>query len=152
MSTHNYLVSVFVDGKHINSYFSECLDDLITIRALHKGCDISIFDLKDFSTLTKEHVEAEIKMSGDRWKKSMDNTTKDVPEEPKKAITKRCKKKKLKKNWERPVMCVETGQIFPSIKNCVEHLGLSHKSLWNAINSGKARNGLHFVNVERKTD
>ena len=54
MADHNYLVSVFVDGRNENSYFSENLDDLVTIKAMHKDCEICIFDLQDFSTMPKE--------------------------------------------------------------------------------------------------
>ena len=143
---HNYLVSVFVDGRNVDSYFSENLDDLITIKALHKDCEINIFDLQSFSTMPKEQVEIEIKKSGERWKRSMDRPAgaptytvakKKLPQ----------KRQKVKKFWERPVLCVETGQVFSSIRECSEHLGIAHKSIWNAINSGKPRHGLHFKNA-----
>ena len=141
---HNYLVSVFVRGRNVNSYFSENLDDLVTIKAMHKDCEISIFDLQDFSRMPKEQVEAEIRKSGERWKKSIDKIameTQHIARQPS------IKHKKVKKFWERPVMCVETGQLFSSIRECSEHLGISHKSVWNAINSGKPRHGLHFKNA-----
>ena len=144
MKKHNYLVSVFVRGRNVNSYFSENLDDLITIKALHKDCEINIFDLQSFSTMPKEQVEIEIKKSGERWKKSIDKIameTQHIARQPS------IKHKKVKKYWERPVMCVETGQLFSSIRECSEHLGISHKSVWNAINSGKPRHGLHFKNA-----
>ena len=57
---HNYFVSVFVDGKNVNSYFSEDLDDLVTIKALHKGCEICIFDFDNFVRFTPSQVEREI--------------------------------------------------------------------------------------------
>lgn len=146
MAKHNYLVSVFVDGRNVNSYFSENLDDLVTIKAMHKDCDISIFDLQEFTTMPREQVESEIRKSGERWKKSM-----TAPTMPKTQVRQRSKgkqkRKKIKKYWERPVKCVETGQVFSSIRECSEHLGISHKSLWNAINSGKPRRGLHFRNA-----
>lgn len=147
-----YLVSVFVDGKNVNSYFSFNLDDLITIKALHKNCDIQIFDLKAFVTFPQEQVEIEIKKSGQRWKQSIGNT--QTEKEP--PVINVVKRDKVNKYWERPVKCVETGQIFPSIKECSERIGISHKSLWNAINSKKPRGGLHFVNaviqIEQKTE
>ena len=70
---HNYLVSVFVDGKSVNSYFSENLDDLVTIKALHKDCEIQIFDFDNFVRFSPEQVEREIIKSGKRWKKSLEN-------------------------------------------------------------------------------
>ena len=143
---HNYLVSVFVDGKNVNSYFSDNLDDLVTIKAMHKDCEICIFDLQDFSTMPKEQVEAEIAKSGRRWKKSLDKTAVVVVKPEPKPKPPRVKQGKY---WERSVRCVETGQVFSSIRECSEHLGISHKSIWNAINSGRARHGLHFVNEMR---
>lgn len=144
MSTHNYLVSVFVDGKHINSYFSVCLDDLVTIRALHKGCEVSIFDLQDFTTLSKEQVENEIKKSGERWKKSLERR----PEKPvvRPSAQKKPKKKKSKKYWERQVMCVETGQVFPTIRDCSEKTGIPYMTISNCIRRKNATRGVHFVN------
>lgn len=143
----NYLVSVFVAGKNVNSYFSENLDDLITIKALHKDCDISIFDFENFVHFTPEQVECEIIKSGKRWKESLEkpNVEEEIPQQQKE----KPKKEKRKKYWERPVLCVETGQVFCSIRECCERLGISNKSLWNAINSGNARNGLHFVNAPK---
>lgn len=145
---HNYLVSVFVDGKSVNSYFSENLDDLVTIKALHKDCEIQIFDFDNFVRFSPEQVEREIIKSGKRWKKSLEKpeVVETIPQPPKV----KPKKEKRKKYWERPVLCVETGQVFSSIRECCERLGLSHKSLWNAINSGNARNGLHFRNAPKR--
>ncbi len=144
MKKHNYLVSVFVRGRNVNSYFSENLDDLVTIKALHKNCEINIFDLLSFTTMPKSQVEIEIKKSGERWKKSMERVAETPKRSSQTLITKR---QKVKKYWERPVVCVETGQLFSSIRECSEHLGISHKSIWNAINSGKPRHGLHFKNA-----
>ncbi len=143
MANPNYLVSVFVDGRNVNSYYSDNLDDLVTIKAMHRNCEINIFDLVHFSTFPKEQVDIEIQKSGNRWKKSM---TEDRSA-PKRINRYAVKRRKVKKYWERPVLCVETGQVFASIKECSEHLGISHKSIWNAINSGKTRMGLHFQNA-----
>ena len=94
--------------------------------------------------MPKEQVEIEIKKSGERWKKSMEKVE-VAPQH--KGHTSTAKRQKVKKYWERPVLCVETGQLFSSIRECSEHLGISHKSIWNAINSGKPRHGLHFKNA-----
>lgn len=145
MKKHNYLVSVFVDGRNVNTYFSENLDDLVTIKALHKNCEINIFDLNSFVIFSRNMVDSEIKKSCERWKDSVVNHVKeDVP-----PSIPTGKHDKVKKYWERPIKCIETGQVFSSIRECSEHLGISHKSIWNAINSGKERFGLHFVNATK---
>ncbi len=143
-----FFVSVFVKDKYVNSYFSENLDDLVTIKALHKDCEIFIFDLEDFVLFAKEQVEKEISKSGLRWKESV-NTSTYCDSSSEKVVKKKQKKGKTKKYWNVPVVCIETGQVFCSIRECCERLGLSHKSVWNSINSGNARNGLHFAKVQK---
>lgn len=143
---NRFFVSVFVDGKNVNSYYSENLDDLITIKALHKDCEIDIMDLLTCKRFSKELVDEEVRLSGLRWKKSLErNSDQKIGKDVRPVL----KRKKVKKYWERPVKCVETEQVFSSIRECSERLGLSHKSIWNAINSGNARNGLHFVIAQR---
>ncbi len=139
---NNYLVSVFLNGKHVHSYFSKNLDDLVTIKALHKGCEIDIADIHNFVCYSESQVENEIKKSVWRWRESAVRAKMVEDEVPQ--VEEKPKKQTAKKNWDRPVRCVETGQVFMSIRECCDHLGLSYKSVWNAINSGNARCGLHF--------
>ena len=150
MVSHRFLVSVFDGGKNVNSFYSKCLDDLATIRAIHKGCEITIFDLVHFAFLTDEQVESEIKRSGLRWKQSLDRRLRKVEEKPKPVITAKDKRKKQKKYWERRVMCVETGQIFPSIRDCSEKTGIPYMTINNCIRRGNATRGVHFVNYSRE--
>lgn len=144
---HNYLVSVFEDGKNVNSYFSDNLDDLITIKALHKDCEISIFDFDNFVRFTTSQVEREIIKSGKRWKKSLEKPkiVEPIIEKPKEAP----KKEKRKKYWERPVLCVETGQVFSSIRECSDKLGIPYMTITNCIKNKNATRGVHFVNAPR---
>ena len=140
---NNYLASIFVNGKQVNSYFLESLDELVTIKALHKHCDINICDLRSLEIFSRRQVEIEIQKSGERWKKSMERAAG-------KRSAVMIPRSKTKKYWERPVRCVETGQVFASIKECSERIGISHKAIWNAINSKKPRLGLHFENYGKK--
>lgn len=50
-----------------------------------------------------------------------------------------------KETWEKRVVCIETGEVFPSIRECSRCHGIIYKSLYNAIKSGMPRKGLHFV-------
>ena len=143
MAKHNYLVSVFVDGRNVNSYFSENLDDLVTIKAMHKDCEICIFDLKEFTTMPKEQVDIEIRKSGERWRKSLERREQPIVLEKSAPV----KKEKRKKYWERSVKCIETGQVFPSIRDCCEKTGIPYMTIVNCIKNGNATRGVHFVNA-----
>lgn len=57
-------------------------------------------------------------------------------------------------NATRPVVCVETGERFNSIRECSDHFGIPYKAIWNSIVFGKPRNGLHFkdANSVKKDD
>lgn len=144
MSKYNYLVSVFVGGKNVNLYFSENLDDLVTIRALYRNCDIDIFDIRHSVRLSNEQVNMEIIKSRNRWRQERETRTSPVTAPILPVVN-----KARKKFWERAVKCVETGQIFISVRKCSEHLGLSYKTIYNAVNSGNAKYGLHFIDVTR---
>ena len=143
-----YFVSVFVKDRYANSYFSKNLDDLVTIKALHKDCEICIFDLEDFVRFTPEQVENEIQNSGKRWKMSLMKRQEYI-EEVEKEEEQKPKPTKNKKYWERAVICVETGQIFGSIRECSERIGIPYMTIVNCIKNGNATRCLHFVNAPR---
>ena len=52
----------------------------------------------------------------------------------------------------RPVVCVETGERFNSIRECSEYFGISYKAVWNSIVFGKPRNGYHFKDANEESD
>lgn len=143
----NYLVSIFSDGKNLYSYFSENLDELVTIKALYKDCEIQIFDLVNFAHFTPERVKYEIFMSCIRWIKSLEKPKIEEPIEQKPNET--TKKEKRKKYWERPVLCVETGQVFSSIRECSDKLGIPYMTITNCIKNGNDTRGVHFVNAPK---
>lgn len=149
-----YYVAVYVGGKYSHSFFADDLDMLVTLKALLKDCDIEVMETRDCRLLSQQEVSAEIRKAGDkvrqqlrgeRKEKAIVTTAAPTPEPEAQKKTGR-----PKKYWERKVKCVETGQVFRSIRECCEQLGISHKSLWNALNSKRPRNGLHFVEIKKE--
>lgn len=142
----NYLISVFVNGKNVNLYFSESLEDLVTIKAIHKNCEIQIFDFNNFVRFSAKQVEREIINSGMAWK---DSFRKERAESPALPLPEPPKKEKQKKYWERPVLCLETGQIFSSIRECSDKLGIPYMTICNCIKNKNATRGVHFANAPK---
>lgn len=145
---NNYLVSVFVEGKNVDVYYSEKLDDLAVTKALNRGCEIEVFDLINCTQWSKEQIRREIK----RLSPSVIFSSAKNNEDPFSDLLKKPpqQKTKNKKYWNRPVKCVETGKVYASINACSKSLCIPHKAIWNAINSGNARCGFHFINVEKE--
>eukprot|EP00808_Paulinella_micropora_P017667 g3803.t1 len=49
----------------------------------------------------------------------------------------------------RPVMCVETGEVYPSTKAATEAMGLkSTASIWEAVAHGKTAAGYNWIYVD----
>lgn len=148
---YNYFVSVFVAGKNVSSYWSDNLDDLVTIKAMYKGCDICIFDFHNFAQLSVEDVQREIGLASSRWRKSLEKPAPIVvlEELPSEEVAAKPKKSKPRKYWERPVMCVETGQVFASIRECSDKLGIPYMTIANCIRRGNTTRGVHFSNAPK---
>lgn len=119
LPTHNYLVEFVKGGKVIEAEYCDTKEELKVLQAVarSKNCGCEVFYFGVDKATPKEPTQSH-------------QVKKDVKE---------------KIIWERSVRCVETGEIFRSIRECSIHFGITNKSLWNAINSGNARNGLHFV-------
>ena len=115
---YKYFVHFVSNGKVVNSEFCRTLDEVKVLRAIASGKG---YDFEVFNLYDgKEEPES----------------VETVSEPTKQKIV-----------WERSVRCIETGQVFSSIRECSEHFGISHKSIWNAIRNGKPRHGLHFVST-----
>jgi len=143
---NNYLINVFVGGKSVNSFFAEDLDCLMTMKAVYGNCDISVCDVVSCKRLTREQVAYEIQASYRRWKKSMAEPPKEEPEVPQK----RKKKDRPIKIWERPLLCVETGKKYKSIRDCSDAIGIPYMTIANCVRRGNATRGLHFEEIKKE--
>lgn len=115
----DWLVSVEKDGKIVELYYSENLHDIDTIRAIHKGCRIE-------SMQVAENVSTKIEN----------------------AKTKIDKKKYDMRNMSKRVRCVETGNVYDSVLDCSNALGIPRCSVYKAIYRGIAASGLHFDYID----
>ena len=58
------------------------------------------------------------------------------------------KKKDIR--WNRPVLCIEDGRVWPSIMACSKELGISHSTLRLCMNRCGAIDGRHFVDASEE--
>lgn len=137
---NNFFVSVFVEGKNISSYYSESLDELVTVKAIYKNCKIFILDMNTFQMLGEEEVEKEIIKSGKRWRAIFGKTQILKERNLNNITTPRIKKN----NWARKVVCVETNEVFDSMRRCSEVLGIPYTTIVNCIKNKNPTRGVHF--------
>lgn len=127
-----FLVSVFKGGKNVFSRFQETLHNLPLIRALHRGCEIEVYDMES------SKVFKDVPKKKDFLR--VINIPK-VTEEPKRKV------------WELSVMCPETGKVYKSIRECSDDMGIPYKTIDNCLRRGNAtRTGYHFSYVENNRD
>ena len=113
-------VSFSKDGKVVDQEFCDTEEQVSVLQALahKKNYDMEVFYMQ---VETKKGSPASI-------------STKKIEFE--------------KETWEKKVVCIETGEVFPSIRECSRCHGIIYRSLVNAIKSGKSRKGLHFALVK----
>ena len=138
----NYMINVFVDGKCVESYFTETLDGLMTAKAVHKGCEIDVFDMRTMQRLSEAQVKAETHHSYRRW-----NETKGRKEDNEPVVVKRNRKIN---NWSRHVRCVETGKEYRSISACSRDMGIPNHTIVDNINTERAVRGYHFIEIQKR--
>lgn len=142
MAFFRYLIYVFdKEGRNIKDYPTDHLEQLAIISAVHKGCKLEVFDFQTFSRMSAESVRCEVENARKGLRRDISTPKKEINIK----VEAEKKRRRQKKFWTRPVKCVETGQVFSSIRACSAHFNLPHKAVWNALRSGSERNGYHFV-------
>lgn len=121
INLYNYLISFVRNGKVVEQHFLKTIEEVKVFTAIahSKGCMVEVNGVA----------------MADKYSTTNDDVT----------ITRSRFKKPEKIGWEKSVMCVETGEVFQSIKECQRRYVLNYRSLVNALKSGNPRNGLHFV-------
>lgn len=52
-----------------------------------------------------------------------------------------------KGNWLRPVKCVETGEVYNSVRDCSRATGIPYTSVIYAIEHGSPYKGYHYMDL-----
>lgn len=60
-------------------------------------------------------------------------------------VYERCPGNAIRKGRKRPVLCVETGRRFDSIKEAAQAAYVTSSRLWTVLDTNETANGLHWV-------
>lgn len=117
-----YFLTLFKDGKVTDLHVLESEEQVKVLAAIGraKGCDSEVHRIDLPGTSSPDGHDIGIKN-----------------------ISSLSNQKKM--GWCKCVKCVETGEVFPSIRECSRKFGIIYRSLVNALKSGNPRNGFHFV-------
>lgn len=119
-----YFVSIFREGKCVKTMFVEGKDKLSVLRATNQGCEITAFSLDGINPFKEERPKKVSKL-------------RTLPDN--KRISNRFK------NWGLTVKCLETGQVFSSIRECSDAMGIPYTTIVNCLKNGNQTRGYHFV-------
>ena len=124
--SNNYLIAVFnKNGKNDGLYYSDDLSELQTIKAVHKGCEIQISDIRDARFLSGDLIEKEVQANN---------------------------VKKMRIGWSFAIRCVETDEVFKSIRVCSIEKNIPYKILYASIRNHAGIKGFHYVFEDLKGD
>jgi hypothetical protein len=120
LKTFKYLVQFHKNGKIVDSDYCNTEDEIKVLQAMarSKGCESEVLCLAK--------GEETIVMSSPK-------------------LTDSKKKPAAKEKWEKACRCVETGQIFPTIRDCSNRMGIPYMTIYNNIKNGNVSRGFHFV-------
>lgn len=115
---NTYLTCYIKNGKVIEQLFLKP-DEVRTMEAVgrSKGYETETFVI-DLSKKV-EKVESDITPTG------------------------QCQAKK--RTWNKWIRCVETGQVFPTVRECSKQMGIPYTTIINCVKKGNATRGYHFV-------
>ena len=118
-----YLVCVFVGDECKDLFYSESLTMLPTVKLLHPGCEIEVFDIEPYKTLW----DYKRRKSGRRLLTAVNSYW-------------------LRKRGNRAVKvkCTTTGEVYSSALECSRRLNIPLMTIYQALNKKFAARGLRF--------
>lgn len=131
VETPNKYVTCYVkNGKVVDQHFLSSPDEVKTMEAVGraKGYETETYVIDCCSLSEKsESVENDIAQS----------------EEP---------SQQHKRPWNKWVKCIETGQVFPTVRECSNQMGIPYMTIINCIKNGNATRNYHFVVEYERTE
>lgn len=120
-SSNTYLTCYIKNGKVIDQFFLNMPEEVKTMEAVGRA--------KGYETET--HV---ICSSNEEREEDAGSgiAQKELFQEP-------------KRPWNKWIKCVETGQVFPTVRECSKQKGIPYMTIINCVKNGNATRNYHFV-------
>lgn len=119
----NFLISAEKDGKVVDLCWSAKLEEITTLKTLHRNCEINVIDMRPFA--------------GPRVMEPISFKQKQVK-------TKRGHQTNI-------VRCIETGIEYESVQEACHQLGIPQVNIYKAIRNNIAASGYHFEFLPHKS-
>ena len=121
-SSNKYITCYVKNGKVCEQLYSNTTDEVKTMEAVGraKGYETETYIIG--CDCLSEKVEI--------------SETDITPSEP-------CQDQK--RPWNKWIKCVETGQVFPTVRECSNQMGIPYMTIINCVKNGNATRGYHFV-------
>lgn len=113
-----YLISVFLRQKCVDLFYSEDTSAVKAMKTLVPGCEIDIYELTDIAC---EETDVE-----------------DAP------VVQTVKRSRNGKPFANNVRCIETGELWESVKVCSTVTGIGEKNIYESARNGWMAGGFHF--------
>lgn len=120
-SSNTYLTCYIKNGKVIDQFFLNMPDEVKTMEAVGRA--------KGYET------ETHVICSSDEEREETagsDIAQQELFQEP-------------KRPWNKWIKCVETGQVFPTVRECCKSMDIPYMTIYNCIKNKNATRGYHFV-------
>lgn len=118
-TSNKYITCYIKNGKVVAQYLLSFLDEVKTLEAVGRAKG---YETETFVIDLSEKVE-----------------TAETGIPPSEQF------QKPKRPWNKWIKCVETGLVFPTIRECCNSMGIPYMTIYNCIKNKNSTRGYHFV-------
>lgn len=143
-----YCVGVFREGKYIDSIYTNRLYPVLDRWSKNDEYEILVHDIIEYNELTNSDVN---KVMIDEIKEMLESMPmEELVEQIERLEQREQKPTTIRQQWACPVLCVETGKAYASIRECSDDMGIPYMTILNCARRGNANRGYHFKFKEVK--
>lgn len=142
-----YFVTVFVDGKSMEAYYSHNLDELAVTKAMFQNSELAIYDTIEQRNLSGGEIAHEVTASRKRLKEDRKAAEGQQYGSKQEIKVKKQRNRSNISHWCVPVVVPEVDMVFRTIRECSKVLKIPYMTIKNCIIRGNATRDMHFLNA-----